>query len=620
MCGIAGVVNTELSPEELEAALARMERSLFHRGPDEGGVLAFPAQRAGLAARRLAIVDLQGGRQPMPNEDGTVHAVLNGEIYNHAELRRDLESRGHRFKSRSDTEAVVHLYEEHGVACLDLLHGMFGLAVFDSRRRRLLLARDGPGMKPLYFAETGCGFLFGSEAKALFASGLVRPEPNLAAIDTYLALGYVPTPMSAFQGVEKLRPGCFVVVEPSGVRRGEFWRFRHQEPSPSKSDAEYVDELDSLLSRAVRSHLAADVPVGAFLSGGWDSSLTAAYAARHTGKRLQTFSIVFPGEPKTDESQHARLMSAFLGAGHHEVEFQPASIPDAMPRIARHLEEPCSNVPVAVVYALTSLGAQHLKTVVSGEGSDELFAGYHYFRSGQSYPIRRFTPRGPARFAARFVKNPRVRRALRFLGAPDERTADAEWFRVFSPAEKRRLLKPEYWNEGPDLAPAMIPDEVLSTCRDVLQRRLALDFTGRLADGILFMSDKMSMSHSLEVRMPFLDRAVVDFALRLPSRLKMCRGREKVVLSALAKRHLPPGIAARRKQGLGYPPRVWTTPPVDRYVRELLLDGPGPFDVASVERLILQTKNGGRPYALPINRVVFLQAWWNEFISANGAK
>ncbi len=275
MCGIAGIFATALSDDDLRAALARMEKSLIHRGPDAGETLVLSNPRGGLAARRLSIVDLANGGQPMPNQDCTVFALLNGEIYNHRELREDLVSRGHHFRGTCDTETLVHLYEEFGDQCLDRLHGMFALAIYDTRERRLLLARDGPGMKPLYYAETAHGFLFASEAKALFASGLVRAAPNPAAIGLYLAVGWVPAPLSAFRGVRKLLPGGYLVVDDDGVRHGEFWKYRYQPADPRRTEQDYSAELDSLLTAAVRSHAAADVPVGAFLSGGWDSSLTA---------------------------------------------------------------------------------------------------------------------------------------------------------------------------------------------------------------------------------------------------------------------------------------------------------------------------------------------------------
>jgi asparagine synthase (glutamine-hydrolysing) len=614
VCGIAGIVNTSLAPEDLQAALARMQQAMFHRGPDEGGSRVFASHGAGLCARRLSIVDLDHGSQPMANEDETIFAVLNGEIYNHSALRRMLVSLGHRFRGCSDTEAVLHLYEHAGLAFLDQLRGMFALAIYDTRERRLVLARDGAGMKPLYFARAEQSFLFASEAGALFASGLIQSEPNLRAIDVYLAAGFVPAGMSAFHGVEKLRPGEYLTLDPAGESRGKFWQIRYRPCDPARSDADYADELDTLLTDAVRSHLAADVPVGAFLSGGWDSSLTATLAAEAAGRKLKTFSVVFPDNPDADESRFSRLMAQHLGTDHHEIEYRNGLLIDLLPKAARHLEEPCCNLPVGVLYVLASLAAGHVKTAISGEGSDELFGGYRRLQVNYPYIARSFVPRAPARFAGAACGPTRLRRGLRLLGAEEDRIADAEFDRIFTPREKRLLLRPEFRADGPDMEPALISSDVLRSCTDRLQRRLSFELAGRLPNSILFTTDKLSMAHSLEVRMPFLDRSIMEFAFGLPSRLKVQSGREKVILSMLAKRHLPPAIAARRKKGLAYPSRAWTSPALDKYVRTLLLDSDGPFDRTYIERelpRLFKMRAARRPQ---IGCLVMLQTWWNECV------
>jgi len=498
---------------------------------------------------------------------------------------------------------------------LDRLDGMFALAILDTRAGRLLLARDGPGMKPLYLAETRHGFLFASEAKALFASGLATPAPDPAAMDTYLAAGFVPAPMSMFRGARKLQAGRYVVAERGRLREGTFWRLRYREGAAPRTDAEYGEELEELLGRAVRSHLAADVPVGAFLSGGWDSSLTTTLAAGMAGARLKTFSIVFPEDPGMDESRFSRLMANRLGTDHSEIEYRTSQLPEILPRLIRHLEEPCTTAPAGVVYQLASLAARHVKTVISGEGADELFGGYEWVRLESPYLIRKTMPRWVFRQLAPWCPHRRLRKLMRILGTEEDRMADAEWRRFLLPRVKRALLKPEFQNGGPDLEPVLVHDEVLASCSDSLQRRLAVDFTGRLADGILFLSDKVSMAHSLEVRMPFLDRAVVDFALGLPSRLKVRRGREKRVLAEIARRRLPKEIAERRKHGLGYPRGAWKNKAVIGFARQVLLDSKGsPFRRASIEKILATwpTHSGN---AHNLNTLVFLQSWWNEFIS-----
>ena len=619
VCGIAGIINTSLAPQDLNAALGRMQRAMFHRGPDEGGSHVFAGHGAGLCARRLSIVDLEHGSQPMSNEDETVFTVLNGEIYNHSALRRMLVSLGHQFRGCSDTEAVLHLYEHAGLDFLDQLRGMFALAIYDTRSRRLVLARDGAGMKPLYFARTNQGFLFASEAGALFASGLIQPEPDLRAIDVYLAAGFVPAGMSAFQRVEKLKPGQYLTIDSAGESRGEFWQIRYRPPDPARSDADYAEELNTLLTEAVRSHLAADVPVGAFLSGGWDSSLTATLAAQAVGRKLETFSVVFPDDPDADESRFSRMMAQHLGTNHHEIEYRNGLLIDLLPKAVKHLEDPCCNLPVGVLYVLASLAASHVKTAISGEGSDELFGGYERFRANYPYIARSFVPRAPARFIeARYALGwngrARLRRGLRLLGAPEDRIADAEFERIFTPRDKQLLLRPEFRVDGPDIEPALISPEVLRTCTDRLQRRISFELAGRLPNSILFTTDKLSMAHSLEVRMPFLDRSIMEFAFGLPSRLKVQGGREKVILSVLAKRYLPPEIAARRKKGLAYPAKAWTSPPLDKFVRALLLESDGPFNRTYIERQLPHWFSARAPGHRQIGSLVMLQLWWNEFV------
>jgi asparagine synthase (glutamine-hydrolysing) len=615
MCGIAGLFASRLPSGDLRAALSRMAEAMMHRGPDDGAIGAFPELGAGLAVRRLALVDVAGGAQPIANETGDVFVLLNGEIYNHVALRHELAAQGHRFRTRSDAEVLVHLYEALGDALLDRLDGMFALALLDVRRRRLLLARDGPGMKPLYFARTSAGFAFASEVKALLAAGLVTARPDAAALDVYLAAGFVPAPRTLFAGVEKLAAGHRAVVDDSGFRIEPFWRFAFRSTAAPLAAPDAVAELERRLADAVTTHLQGDAPVGAYLSGGWDSSLVTALAVRAAGRPLPTFSIVFPDHPEVDERRHARLVANWLGTTHREVEFRAARLPDLLPRVVRHLEEPVAAAPAVVGFVLAEYAARHVKAVVGGEGADELFAGYPAFRRPYPFWIRAVLPRAVARIGARRAPEERVRCWLRVAGASDARAADLEWRRFLTAEEKRELLRAEWRRDGPDLAPLRLADPIFASCHDRLERHLAQEFTGRLPEAILFEHDKMAMAHSLEVRMPFLDRGVVDFAARLPSDLKLRRGREKVIVGALARRLLPPEIAARRKQGLGLPPRAWVDPPAGERLRQLLLDGAatGPFEPRALERRLARTGDR-RGRARLVTNLAMLQTWWNEFL------
>ncbi len=346
MCGMAGLFGADLSPEELRATLRRMTDAIRHRGPDQDGVLVVPELAAGLGSRRLSLVDLEGGRQPIANEDGSVHVLLDGEIYNPVALRQSLERRGHRFRTRCDTETIVHLYEDFGIEALSHLEGMFALAILDVPRGKLLLARDGAGMKRLYRTRTSNGFVFGSEIKALLASRLVNAEPDWPAVAAYAAASYVPSPQTGFAGIQKLAAGAWLVVTAKTQEEGTFWLPRFDR-GRRRSEAEYAAELSDLLQASVKSHLTADVEVGALLSGGLDSSLVAKLAVG-SGQRLKTFSIVFPDDPDADESRYARLMATELGTEHREIEFRSSDLARLVPEVVRSLEEPFTRGPFVV--------------------------------------------------------------------------------------------------------------------------------------------------------------------------------------------------------------------------------------------------------------------------------
>ncbi len=611
MCGIAGAFGAEIATQELPALLERMLAAMAHRGPDDSGVSVSPEIGAGLACRRLSLVDLVTGHQPIATEDGRVLVVMNGEIYNHRELRAGLEQRGHRFRTSSDTEVVVHAYEEEGVDCLARLNGMFGLAVLDLAARTLLLARDAAGMKPLYWTRISSGYLFASEAKALFASGLVSPEANVDALATYLAVGYNPAPRTCFRGIERIPPGEYVVIEAGGVRRGTFWRMRFDHSGRVRGDRECAEELDATMRAAVKAHLDADVPVGAFVSGGLDSSLVAAYAAPLSSRPLKTFSLVFPEDPDIDESRFSRRLTAQLGTDHHEVEFRSCDLPGLLEKAVRHLEEPCSAGPALLTFHLASAASRHVKAVLSGEGSDELFAGYRWLRSEGYYRLRAFAARPLARALLRFAAEPRRIRALSILAAEDDARADAEWFRAFTPRIANSLLRPEWRSALDELAPLRLDPATAASCAGRLERRLALEFTRRLPEGILFFGDKMSMAHSLEVRMPFLDRQVIEFALALPSHLKIRDGREKYILSLLDGA-IPEEIRRRRKAGLHYPERMLLSGKNKVFARDLMMDS-GLFLERRLGRFLERALAGPGEQTRLVWMLLLLAAWRNEF-------
>jgi len=618
MCGIAGLFQADIREREITALLGRMNCALVHRGPDEEGSWPVPELGAGLGVRRLSLVDLETGSQPLLTEDESVGLVANGEIYNHRALRAELEQRGHRFRSKSDCEVILHLYEEQGAECLGRLNGMFGLAILDRRERRLLLARDAAGMKPLYYTRAANGFLFASEAKALFATGMVAAEPDWVGVNNALAVRYCPAPRTCFRGVKRLPAGSYLLLDQRGEKQGRFWTMRFREPDPATSEEEYAGELEQRLRAAVTSHMVADVPVGAFLSGGVDSSLTAVFAAEAYSGRLKTFSIVFPEEPAENEARFARLVAERIGSEHHEVEFRSAQVAELMPKVIEAVEEPCGTAPAVVLYQLSGAAARQVKTVVGGEGSDELFGGYSWLRTSWAYGLRRVGPRPLLRPFTSRIRHPKWGRLVRLLAAQTDLLAHPEWHRSSDTCHLKGVFHPDLpLARDLSLGFLMPPAETLASCRDRLQERLALEFTGRLAEGILFVDDKTSMARSLEVRLPFLDRGVVDFALGLPSALKIRRRREKYVLSLLARRHLPPEIVRRRKYGLHFPMYARPKPEFTRFLRETLLGVRRP-DLFRHDRLEASLKTGlapGGDRATPVWPLTTLALWWDRFIS-----
>ena len=576
MCGIAGIFDGQIASERYPDILDRMAASIVHRGPDEGGALALPQLRAGLASRRLSIVDIAGGQQPVANEDETVHVVFNGEIYNHVELRRELETRGHAFRSHCDTEVIVHAYEEWDLDALDRLRGMFALAVLDTNRRRLLLSRDSAGMKHLYWAQTEEGLIFGSEIKALLASGLIDAQMDPAAVNLYFKAAFVPAPLTGFQGIRKLPSAGFLVADDSCVREGRFWTPRYATDQPPRSEEEYSEEMERLLRAAVKSHLAADVPVGAFISGGWDSSLVATFAAEETSRKLKTFSIVFPDAPQADESRYSRLLVERLGTDHQETEFRAPETHKIFPKAILHLEEPNFRAPFLLLYQLCEAAGADLKAILAGEGSDELFGGYEWFKSKVARianALRPVVPSAMARAALPRAKTTRMRLLLGILGARDTSASDAVWLSALAPPVRPEFVSPEVRSAKADVQLLLPPAATMDSCGPFLDRLLSLEQNGRMSDGILLEGDKMSMAHSLETRMPFLDRSIVDFSLRLPAHFKLRGKQEKYILKSLT-RHLPREIAARTKWGLQYPRDFMQHVVRSGYGREVLLDSP----------------------------------------------
>ena len=617
MCGIAGILDRRLSDDDFPALLNRMGEAQRHRGPDESGLVFDPDMRAGLHCSRLSIVDLITGSQPISNEDGGIHVVLNGEIYNHRQLRRGLEERGHRFRTNADTEVIVHLYEEKGADCFLDLNGMFGLAILDVPRRKLLLARDRAGMKPLYYAETSDGLVFGSEIKAVLASKLLPKEPDWKALDAFLAIGYVPAPRTCFRSVKSLPQGSYLAADAKGLRVEPYWRMKFDNSQVPKSESEYAEELESRLESAVRSHLQADVTVGALVSGGWDSSIIAALAARNLTGRLKTFSLTLPDSPEIDESRYQHAVSKHLDSEHYEIEFRPSDIPRLISKGIRHLEQPFEG-PALLDFQIASLASEHVKVALSGQGADELLAGYPWTVIDPFNRLRRVFPKPLARMLEPVFPGQPYNRVLRMLGARDEADTDIEFFRIFTRREIDQFLSPDLPLTRADESIFRVDSKVIASCGDRLQRRLGYDYTLLLPSILLNYHDKMSMAHSIEVRMPFLDRGLIDFALAMPSNVKLRNGQPKYILGRVADRLLPAEVARREKRLLQYPMNQYLNGPLKKFTREFLLDSNGTnglFVRPRLEKLLGEWLTPKDPHLRRPWSLIGLQAWWHEFIA-----
>ena len=567
MCGIAGFTNCNFrrDPERIRDAVA----AILHRGPDQQGV--FESDRVSLAATRLKIIDLAGGDQPFSSEDGDTVIVFNGEIYNHDELRRELERRGRRFRSRSDTEVILAAFLEWDLDCFARLRGMFGVALWTESRGRLVLARDRMGIKPLYVARRGRDLYFGSEIKAIFVHPEVDRNLNPAALDCYLSMNYVPAPHTMVEGIEKLRPGYWLEWQGGQTRSEPFWRMPSQ-ADPNWSLEAAQSALDSLLKQSIREHLLSDVPLGIWLSGGLDSSTLLHYAAAASSARLKTFSISFAGR-SFDETAHIRRVASCYEADHEEFDVNPdCGLDDAIEQFAYYFDEPNADGGALPVWFLSRMTRRSVTVALSGEGADELFGGYLTYRADQLARRARRLPPWLLRMA---------RSAAHLWPVSDEKLGFEYMLKRFAegclmPAGRAHV----YWNgafsaeEKAALVKTPLPaalDEILrelSPEGDGLNAYLRFDQRWYLPDDILAKVDRMSMAHAIEVRPPFLDHRIVEFAASLPDHLKI-RGRtQKVVLRELMKRKLPASTLRRKKVGFDFPAHEWLRGPL----RNLLLD------------------------------------------------
>ena len=619
MCGIAGIVmNDPLARVETER-LARMRDVLAHRGPDGEGLVADGP--AGLAHRRLAIIDPQGGRQPLSDETGAVWLACNGEIYNHAGLRRELEEKGHRFRTASDNEVIVHLYEEHEDRCVERLRGMFAFALWDRRRSRLLLARDRLGIKPLYYAEGQDALLFGSEIKSILASGSITAAFDESVLPEYLATRFVSGEETFYRGIRKLLPGHLLTWTPGGpARPRRYWTI----PDPQEGEGTTLEEaargLRLRLEEVVRAHLMSDVPVGLFLSGGLDSSGLALLMAGAGAGTFPTFSVGFDDQ-ETSELAYARLAAQAARSEHRHVTVRPEQFFAILPRLVWHEDEPIAFTSSVPLYFVSRLAAAHVKVVLTGEGADELFLGYNRYRvtawnerlaetywrlvpstlRGSTGRLIHGLPRGLRRYAERT-----------FLAHdPGPRDLFCENFAVFPSFVQRHLLRhPELADEHDPHAGVLRAYQAARG--DPLDRMSRADLQTYLVE-LLMKQDQMSMAASIESRVPYLDHELVEYAAALPARFKLRGWRTKAVLRAALRDLVPRPILTRRKMGFPVPLGRWLRERHWEVVREFVLSpraaNRGLFEPAFVRALAHEHRNGTSDHGDRLWLLVNLEIW-----------
>jgi asparagine synthase (glutamine-hydrolysing) len=625
MCGIAGFISNSNgeSVGRREVLLDKMCASIQYRGPDEQGTIV--KDRAALGMRRLSIIDVKTGQQPIYTEDGNLAIVFNGEIYDYLEVRKELQARGHRFTTNSDTEVIVHAYEEFGPACLDRLRGMFAFAIWDFRNEKLFLARDRVGKKPLFYSLTPGGkFVFGSEVKTLLLHADIDRAIDLGALDAYLTFGYVPEEFCIFTNIHKLPPGHFLMFENGRIRTEKYWDFDYARTVPIKSEDEYAEALREKIADAVRVRMISEVPLGAFLSGGVDSATVVAMMSKHSPTPVKTFSIGF-NEDSFDELKYARIAAKQFGTDHHEFIVTPDLV-DMVEELVMHFDEPFADSSALPTFMVSKMARDFVTVALSGDGGDEVFAGYtryvtdtrrsgfahlpRVFRSGVLRPISEGLPHGA------LGKNYLYNISL----DPIERYIDS--ISVFNGARKRALYSKQFlgsmngsFGAGEERYKAFTNDVQSGASIDKL---LYLDSKTYLPGDILTKVDRMSMANSLEVRAPLLDHKLIEFVLGVPSALKMKGVETKYILKKAMEGSVPAEILHRDKQGFGVPINTWINDQLRDRIYSDLSDqrtvGRGYFERPYIQTLLNEHSSLRRDHSHAIWSLWMLELWHRRYV------
>jgi asparagine synthase (glutamine-hydrolysing) len=630
VCGIVGKLNFDRQAQVSRAVLKAMADSIEHRGPDDEGF--YFSGPVGLGFRRLSIIDLGGGHQPLSNEDGTVWIVFNGEIYNYQELRQFLLSKGHQFRTQSDTEVIVHLYEELGESCLERLRGMFDFAIWDDRRKSLFLARDRVGIKPLYYYCSSKSFIFGSEIKAILADPEVTPEVAPEMIDRILTFNYLPGEETLLKNVRKLAPGHSILIQDGEVKIRQYWDLQ---VAPSTLSLEAAEEqLSAMLDESVRLHMISDVPVGFLLSGGVDSSAMLCMARGKTDGPLLSFTVGFSDPGVTDERPYARLAAKAYGADHHEMTISAKDFERFLPQYVWHMEEPVCEPPAVAMYYVSQLARQFVKVLISGEGGDEGFGGYQVYRN-LLWLERLKSALGPMNQNISqallglnpYLKSSQIARYAPLLNIPFESyyhsgTSNAmNFFKQNSGALYSQEFAPVVSKERSVNGLKKILEK--SAGRDLVNRMLYVDTKTWLVDDLLLKADKMTMANSLELRVPFLDHKILEFAASLPGDYKVHGFTTKYILKRVLSNRVPQEILNRKKVGFPVPYNAWLRTDLKDWIRDLLLDREtlqrGYFNRNCIERLIADNTALGGSHSKELFSLAVLELWHREFLGKQEA-
>lgn len=631
MCGICGVFNFDRRRQVQRSWLANMNRQIAHRGPDDEGF--FVSENVGLAMRRLSIIDLKTGHQPLSNEDGTIWLVYNGEIYNYKDLRDSLLKRGHIFRTNSDSEVIVHLYEEYGRSCVEHLRGMFAFVIWDEGHRRLFAVRDRFGIKPFYYRLTDREFIFASEIKSLLEFPAVKRDLNRGALPEYLAFGYLSGQDTLFNGIKSLPAGNWLELDESGIASlQEYWDL-HFEAGEDHCEKFYVETYGTLFDECVASHLMSDVPLGVFLSGGLDSSAVAAVTTKLRREPLQTFSVGYE-DSRFTELPYARAVAKHIGSQHHEVVVRCEDFFAALPRLIWHEDKPITWPSSIALYFVARLAREHVKVVLTGEGSDETLAGYSRYswtlwnaRFDSMY--RRVLPRSLRSLARDFISSTALldankRRKLQhtFLGRNGD-SWNSLYFEnflcSFAQREQEELLLEPVSSTSHDLYTNSASFWKRSS-GDLLSRMLYADIKTYLVE-LLMKQDRMSMAASVESRVPFLDHVLVEFAAQIPSRHRIHRLKGKQILKSTVRDLLPASIIDRRKMGFPTPWSAWLSGPKAEWIERLLTEprslARGLFKSQAVRQILDEHKTGRRDHTDHVWRLLNLELWHRVFVDGD---